>query len=882
MTSSIRPTGTVTFLFSDIEQSTRLVERLGSRAFAKVLEQHQRILRTAFVEHDGVERGTEGDSFFVVFAQASAAVAAAADGQVRLAEAQWPDDGRIQVRMGMHTGVGILGGDDYVGIDVHLAARIAAAAHGGQILLSDATRALVARKPLDRVQLRALGSYRLKDIAEPERLWQLDVTGLRTEFPPLRALDVRRAHLPPDATTFVGREAELESVARLVAERRLVTLTGPGGTGKTRLALRAGARAAEAFANGAFFVPLATVTDATLVPRAIASSLDLPDDSGSAMTDVLADWTREREVLLVLDNLEQIETVGSVVGRLLHGSPGVRVLATSRSRLDLAGEQEFAVAPFATPGTGAARPEIEASEAVRLFVDRAHLVRPDLAFGPDELAIVGEVTRQVDGLPLAIELAAARLRMLPLPAIRDRLERRLEALVGGPADAPARQRSLREAIAWSHDLLDAPARVLFRRLAVFAGGWDIEAAEGVAAVDGVSDVELGLSALVDQSLVQPRSFASRAWFTMLPTIAEFAAEQLDASGERLAVERAHAAYVRRLAESVAAHADGPDADAWFDRVEADLDNVRTVIRRSTRSGDLDEALGVASALRPFWLRRNHAGEGLNVLVALSDAAVDPNSREFAAATAAAAAIADWLGDYAAARRTGARSAEAFRLLGDQAGYADAIGSLAFATIEVDPQAALALNAESHAAYRAIGDVRGEGQALLGRATALFALGRPAETRETLEQSLDLLRGSGDQYFALFCGVFLARIKLLTGDPAAGMADLRGVLEASRRMGLRLGIAIALDYIAEVAIWNDDVGRAVRLGAAAARLKEELGGGVPPRMGGGIEPLEAARVRLPPAQFSVEVAAGRGMDIDSVVASGLEVAPPRAIPKPAAG
>jgi predicted ATPase/class 3 adenylate cyclase len=870
------PTGTVTFLFSDLERSTQLVQELGAAAFTVLLDQHHRILRSAFAAPGASERGTEGDSFLVVFPEAAVAVDAAVRAQLGLAVASWPEDASVRVRMGIHTGSATLGGDDYVGIDINRAARIASAAHGGQVLISDATRALVADRLPDGVRIQSVGSYRLKDLPGVERLWQLEIRGLAASFPPLRALDVRRAHLPPETTTFVGRQAEIDDITRLVGEHRLVTLTGPGGTGKTRLAIRTAAQVADGFPDGAVFVSVASVTTAEGIATAVTSALALPDDGTRPSQDVLLGWIREREVLLVLDNLEQIPDAGRAIDDLLTSASGLRILATSRSHLRVAGEQEFPVPPLPIPGRNASSEALEASDAVRLFIDRARLSRPGFMPTAEDLPIIGEICGRLDGLPLAIELAAARIRLLPVGAIRDRLDRRLDTVVGGPSTVPRRQQSLREAISWSHELLDDQSSALFRRLAIFSGGWTIDAAEHLCGGTPVSDVERSLEGLADQSLVQASFDAGDARFMMLETIGEFAQEQLRASGEEAELRRRHWRYYRGLAEDASDRSD-PTRDARLDRLDAELDNVRAAIARAVADGDPVEALSIAAALRAFWLERNHGGEGLRILVALTEQAGVPVGPEFARATAAAAAIGTWLGDYATARRLGELSVAGWTGTDDRWGFADAVGTLAFATIEVDPRKALILNTQSLNAYREIGDIAGEGQALLGRATAQFALGGLSETREALERSLVLLRQAGDHYFAIFCSIFLGRIKLLMGEMVEGVGDYRAVLETSRKVGLLLGVAVGLDYVAEVAVWAGDVPRAVRLGATAARIKEELGGGVPPRMGGALDPLIVGRERLSSEAFDRSVAAGRTMDLDTAVNDALEVEPPDRVP-----
>ena len=871
------PTGTITFLFTDIEGSTGLLDALGD-SYRALQDRHAEIIREAIAEEQGHEVRTEGDSFFVVFRTPVQAVRAAVSAQRRLA-AQESQGVRLHVRMGLHTGEGVAGGDDYLGIDVNRAARIAAAGHGGQVLMSEATRALVSDRLPDGVAIRTVGSYRLRGLQGAERIHQLEVSGLPASFPPLRALDVRRAHLPPEGTKFIGRHEELSALVRLATERRLITLTGPGGAGKTRLALRTAAEVADRFADGAFFVALASIRDPALLPGALISELNLAEDASRATVEVVRDWLRERELLLVLDNLEQIEGAGRMLEDLLAAAPGLRAIATSRSPLRVAGEQEFPVPPLSVPVRDADAEALAASEVVELFLDRARLVRPDLEPHDEDLDTIAEICRRLDGLPLAIELAAARVRLLSLGAIRDRLERRLDALGHGASGAPDRQRSLRQAIAWSHDLLGEPERALFRRLAPFVGGWTLDTAGEVAGGPPVVDLEESLEGLVLQSLVQSSPSGSGDRFTMLPTIGEFAADRLEASDEAAEIRRRHRDFFRRLAEDALAQADGPDGGAALDRIEADLDNLRSAIDAAASSDDPAQALAIAAALRPFWLQRNRSAEGLRILVELSDTAPIPHGPELAAATASAAAIATWLGRYDVGRRMGGFSVEEYRRLDDRWGLAEALGSFAFATIEVDVEEALRLNHESLTIYGELSDVRGEGQALLGRATAQFAQGRLAETRASLQRSLELLRQAEDHYFALFCSVFLARINMLMGDIAAGMDGYRGVLETSQRLDLRLGIAVGLDYVGEVAIWAGDVARAVRLGAAAARLKDDLGGGVPPRMGGALEPLVVGRSELPPAVFEAELTAGRVMDIETAIADALATRRPVSVPAP---
>jgi predicted ATPase/class 3 adenylate cyclase len=492
------PTGTVTFLFTDIEGSTRLLRELGD-GYAEVLAEHRRALRDAWRRHEGLEVDTQGDAFFVAFARASDAVAAAADAQLALA------DGPVRVRMGLHTGEPLRADEGYVGFDVHRAARIAAAGHGGQVLLSQATADLAG------VDVRDLGLHRLKDLSAPERLFQLGTD----VFPPLKTL--HETNLPVPATPFLGREREIDQIAALLRrpDVRLVTLTGPGGSGKTRLSLQAAAAAADDYDGGVWWVPLASLGDPILVETAAAQAL------GSK--DTLPTTVGDQRLLLVLDNFEHLLDAAGGVAETIRSCPHLTVLVTSREPLHVDGEWEVAVDP------------LREHEAVELFLQRAAAVRSDFGANGE----VAEVCRRLDCLPLAVELAAARVKVLTLPALLERLEQRLPLLAGGSRSAPERQRTLRATIAWSHDLLTAAEQDLFARLAVFAGGCTLQAAEEICG----ADVD-AIASLVDKSLL--RRTGDRYW--MLETIREFASEQLDQHADAGAIRDRHAAFYVALAE----------------------------------------------------------------------------------------------------------------------------------------------------------------------------------------------------------------------------------------------------------------------------------------------------------------------------------------------
>ncbi|HEX2235333.1 MAG TPA: adenylate/guanylate cyclase domain-containing protein [Actinomycetota bacterium] len=545
------PTGTVTLLFTDVEASTALLQELGSERYAEALTDHRQALRGAFSRHGGVEVDVQGDAIFVAFGDARAALDAARDGQRAL------EHGPIKVRMGLHSGKPIVTDEGYVGIDVHRAARICASAHGGQVVFSEQTRTLAGADH----EVVDLGLHRLKDLGPAERLFQLG----RGEFPPLRSLNA--TNLPAQLGRLIGRQREVAELVRLAGQERLITLTGAGGSGKTRLALHVAAELVGTFPDGVFWVPLASVTEPELVPPTIVSALGAKGE--------LADIVGQRHMLLVLDNLEQVADVAPQLSHHLRSSRRLHLLVTSRSLLRIEGEREYAVEP------------LPADDAVALFLERAAVADPAEA--------VAQICRRLDGLPLAVELAAARTAILPPEQLLARLDQRLPLLTGGRRDAPARQRTLRAAIAWSYDLLDEDERRLFRQLAVFAGSFDSAAAEGVASADLDS-----LQSLVEKSLV-------RRWspgrLGMLETIREFARGELQAAGEADVLRRAHARFFLARAQEANLYNEAEGRER-FDLVAPEVDNVRAALDWALVAEEVELGARIAVALEHFWVARS--------------------------------------------------------------------------------------------------------------------------------------------------------------------------------------------------------------------------------------------------------------------------------------
>src|SRR5215218_3400962 len=610
------PTGTVTFLFTDIEGSTKLWEK-SPTSMHSALARHDAILREAIEGHGGFVFKTVGDAFCAAFPTAVDALEAALSCQRSLLSEKWPEEiGTLRVRMAQHTGTAHQRDADYFGAPLNRVARLLSAAHGGQVLLSSSTQELVRDQLPKDTHLRDRGERHLKDLARPQRIFQLTAAGLPTEFPPLRTLDFYPTNLPLQATPLIGRQREVEAVcARLRStETRLMTLVGPGGTGKTRVALQAAAELVEDFEDGVFFVPLAAITDPALVAPTIARVLGLSEGGAQPPEELLGGYLREKQMLLLLDNLEQVIESASVVDALLSSAAKLKILATSRTPLGLYGEQEFPVGPLTLPDPESL-PSVEnlpEYEAIRLFVERARALKPEFSLTDEDAPAVVEICQRLDGLPLAIELAAARIKLLPPRVLLDRLGNRLKILTGGARNLPERQRTLRNAIEWSYELLDEGEKLLLGRLGVFSGGATLEALEAVCDARGDlrADAFDGAASLLDKSLLrQEEGTEGEARFVMLETIREYARERLGQSGEAEATSRAHAEYFLALAEEAEPMLWGAEDAAWLDRLEQEHNNMRAALSWAIANQEAELALRLGGALQWFWFARGYYGEG---------------------------------------------------------------------------------------------------------------------------------------------------------------------------------------------------------------------------------------------------------------------------------
>ena len=612
---AVQPTGTVTFLFTDVEGSTRMWER-DVTAMRSALARHDEILTSAIEESGGSVFKTMGDAFCAAFFSVPDALGAALLAQRAIHAEEWDEGSVIRVRMAIHTGAVEERGGDYFGPALNRVSRLLSAGHGGQTLLSLAAQELVRDSLPVGVRLEDLGERRLKDLFRPERVFQISAPDLASEFPPLRTLESHSNNLPLQPTPLVGREREvLEVCGRLRQEEvRLLTLTGPGGTGKTRLALQAAADLLEDFEDGVFFVALATVTDPDLFLKEIAGVLGLQESGDVPLEEILKEYLGRRELLLVLDNFEQILSDAPLVGELLSATPRLKVLVTSRIPLGIYGEHEYAVPPLTVPDPRRL-PDIGALsqyEAVRLFIERAGAAKAGFEITSENAPAIAEICARLDGLPLAIELAAARIKLLPPKAILTRLANRLKLLTGGAKDLPARQRTLRGAIEWSHDLLDEGERTLFARLAVFSGGRTLEAIEAVCDAEGDLPIDAfdGVSSLLDKSLLtRHEGPQEEPRFVMLETIHEYAREKLEVSGEAEETRRLHAEYFLAYAEEAEPELVGAEQIEWMDRLEAEHDNLRVALSWSVEAGEVESVLRMAGSLSLFWSVRGYSSEG---------------------------------------------------------------------------------------------------------------------------------------------------------------------------------------------------------------------------------------------------------------------------------
>ena len=784
-------TGTVTFLFTDIEGSTALLRRVGEDLYAQVLVGHHALVRSALAAHDGREMDTQGEGFFAVFSSPRACVAAVLEMQQAMEAHGWPGGERVRVRMGIHCGEAAQTAAGLAGLEVHRAAGVAAVAWGGQVLVSEAAAVLVRDRLPPGAALTDLGTHRLKDLGRPEQIFQLHAAGLQAEFPPLRSLGnpALRHNLPSQPTSFVGRAGELAELRSLISGgSRLVTIAGPGGIGKSRLALQVAAEVVDGAGEGVWLVELAPVAEPELVARTVAAVLQVREEPGRPMLDTLADAVGDRYLLVVLDNAEHVlGAAAKLADALLRSCPRAYLLVTSREPLGISGEHVFRVRPLPVPPADLAAPgRLAAFESVQLFAARASMHRQGFVLDDANAAAVAAVCVRLDGIPLALELAAARLGSLSVPEISSRLDQRFRLLTGGSRTALPRHQTLRALIDWSYDLLNPEEQIVLGRLSVFAGGWTLAAAEAVTSAGGTGEWQVldRLAALVGKSLVLAEEIDGSTRYRLLETVRDYAAERLAlrAGAELDATRAAHRDYYLALVETADTHLRGPDEAVWLDRLEAEFDNIRAALAFSLADPDSAEpGLRLAAGLRWFCYLRGHGGEvlqALDVLLERPDARMPTRAR--ARALTASCHLLLRFGDDSAVPSLAGEAITIAGDLADDAVTADALVQLCWFRFEHgDLPAALGQIDEAVALARAAGDPRLIAEVLGCRAVFESEAGDLDAAFADHQETLALSRAAGDNYRLAITLGNLAIDELAAGELRAARAHFQ---EASMLAG----------------------------------------------------------------------------------------------------
>jgi predicted ATPase/class 3 adenylate cyclase len=873
------PTGTITMLFSDIEGPTTLFSRLGDR-YSEAVSAQRALQHAAFAAHGGHEMDTQGDSFFVVFESAAEAVRSCVAAQRAVASHAWPDGAVVRVRMGLHSGEPVRHEDGYIGLDVHRAARIAATAHGGQVVLSDPTRLLAETQLPAGIRLDDLGWHRLKDIDALERIYQLTAAGLQERFPPLKSLGAQTS-LPVPMTALVGRDNDLGHVRAAVAQPgiRLVTLTGTGGVGKTRLALAAASSLAAAFPQGVFFVGLAAARDIEVMWKTVAGDLYAGGDG--AAVDVVTRYLAERRALLVLDNLEQLDGAGDVIAALLVAAPRLVVLATSRRPLHLQGEHEYPVPPLELP-RDVSVPETAASGAVRLFVQHAEMVRPGFAVTPGNAADIAEICRRLDGLPLAIELAASRVRLLAPAALLARLGDSLD-LAATDVGRPARQQTLRSTIAWSYELLIADLAAVFRRLGVFAGGCDLDALASVAVAEDNSGptamtdpLELA-AGLLDVSLITvTEGTDGEPRVGMLETIREYALERLEQAGALDDTRRRHAAYYAGVAERARAELGGPAYMPALGRLEAEHGNLRAALAWSldtnaaAPAGDGERVaigLRLAQALTMFWYQHGHAAEGRRWLERALDLASDDAGAPLARVAHGLGMLLRQQGEFDAALRILERSVAIARDVGDQDREARVLNSLGITHHHLGHlDTARSLFEDSIAISWQLGNAVLVSMRLVNLGNVEIDAGNLDRATEVLQEALTLHKEQDNVLGVANAQHSLANVSLRAGQPGEARDLLSRTFDYVLSSGDPEFLAETLEAFACITAELGYCLRAARLGGAAEAIRQKAGMPIPEPNAVLLERfLGPARATIPRAVWDAQLDAGRALTQEQAVA-----------------
>jgi len=838
---SALPTGTITFLFTDIEGSTRLWET-HPEAMRLALARHDRLMRQAIEMRQGYVFKTVGDAFCAAFASAPLALQAALEVQLLLAAEVWDETGPLRVRMGLHTGTAEERDHDYFGPTVNRVARLQSAGHGQQILLSEATAQLVQGDLPPAASLLEKGRHRLKDLNAPETVWQILHPDLPADYPPLKTLDTLSNNLPQQVSSFIGREREIDAIQRLLTAGRLVTLVGTGGIGKTRLALQAAADRIEHFADGVWIVELAALTDPSLIPQAVAAALSLHEESGQDLMQTLLDYLKPKKLLLLLDNCEHlIEPAARFVDTLLRRCPDLRVLATSREGLDLPGEHLYPVPSLGLPtGDRAPLPDrIRDFDACRLLIDRATQLSPDLALTDSNAAAVTQICRQLDGIPLAIELAAARVKSLPLEQISLRLNDRFRLLTGGSRAALPRQQTLRALVDWSYELLNDAERTLFRRLSVFSGGWTLAMAEPICTGKDLERWEVLdlLARLVEKSLVMYEETNGEARYRMLETLRQYGSEKLGEAVETATVRTAHCDFLHSFLVEAGPRLYGGEEVVWLARLETEQDNLRSALDwceqeqkqvdpslSETHRQKIEQWLSMVSILERFWEIRGLLREGRQrIEVALAfRRETDPRCQSRALNAAGILACADR--DYVSADAYHQESLQVKRTLGDKGAIATALNNLAVVADGLgDYDTMQRYLTESLEIYRSLNLTLHAGAALSNLGVATSKQGQYANAQCYYEESLLLVRASGMKSFLSILLHNLGDVMLRQGAVDRAEPYLRESVQIRTELCDTHGLICSLERLATAAVQQGRFEIATRrLGAAeAARIQTQV-------------------------------------------------------------
>ncbi len=823
------PSGTVTFLFTDIAGSTQRWEH-DADAMRAILTRHDALLGMAIDNHGGVVFKTVGDAFYAAFTNAPAALDAALAAQRALLAEDWGSGDPLRVRMALHTGSVEAQNGDYFGRPLNRVARLLSAGHGGQTLVSGVTEELIRDNLPPDIGLRDMGEARLKDLLRPEHIYQVVAPDLPTDFPPLKTLDTQRTNLPAQANMLVGREREAMEVVALLRrdDVRLVTLTGPGGTGKTRLGVQAAAECLDFFPDGVFFVPLADVVDSARVLSQIAETLGVSEGGGQTLATRLNAAIREQRLLLLLDNFEQVAVAGRAISQLLAAAPGLKALVTSRSALHVYGEREYPVPPLPLPDRRRSTPveQLMQYEAVRLFVVRAQEVKADFTLTPANAKVIADICYRLDGLPLAIELAAARIKLLTPQALLQRLTHSLQVLTGGARDLPARQQTLRGAIDWSYTTLGIDEQTLFARMAVFAGGGTLTAIETIcdAPHDLTMDVIDGLSSLADKSLLrQVEDREGEPRFAMLGTIREYALERLEALGELAAMRHAHTMYYLALAEEAEPYLAGAAKNVWLARLEEEHDNVRVSLRNALEAGEYEAATRLVAVFWRFWSVRGYLTEGRRWIERALEHAEDVPPLVRAKALDGLGALMRAQGEHAAAHQRYEESLAIRRGLGHQAGIAHSLSNLASMAGDLgDFERARDLYEECLAIRRAMGDTEAVTRTLINLGILAQRQGDYAAARARYEESLVIGRTERHQQAIAHALMNLGAVAQDQGDYATARAHYEESLKAGRAAGDTSTIGFALNNLGAMARLQGDFAAARSFYQQSLVLRRELG------------------------------------------------------------